>query len=97
MSAWSTKELKDLVKALLSIQKEQELLHFLRDLCTLEELTEMATRWRIAQLLYEGKLSYRQVAQKTKVSTTTVTRIAAWLWHGEGGYAAALERGKKRE
>lgn len=89
--SWRTPQLKKLVSALLSLKDEKEALIFLRDLCTLDELEEMSQRWQIAQLLYKGE-SYRAVAKKAGVSTTTVTRIAQWLEHGEGGYRAALER-----
>ena len=65
------------------------MLNFLRDLCTLEELEELSARWEAAQLIAK-KMPYREVAEKTGLSTTTVTRIAHWLHHGEGGYATAL-------
>ncbi len=71
------------------------MLNFLRDLCTLEELSELSERWKIAQLLDKG-LSYRAVAKKTTASTTTITRIAHWLKHGESGYRRALKKMKHR-
>ena len=37
-------------------------------------------------------MSYQDIAQKTGLSTTTVTRIAHWLKHGEGGYKTALKK-----
>ena len=51
----------------------------------------MAHRWAVAQLVDQG-LPYLEVAQKTDASTTTVTRVAHWLRHGEGGYRLALDR-----
>lgn len=89
MSNWKTAKLQKLAKALLSVKEEKVMLNFLRDLCSLEELEELSSRWAVVLLLKEG-LSYRDIAQKTGVSTTTVTRIAHWLNHGEGGYRAAL-------
>jgi TrpR-related protein YerC/YecD len=91
---WKTLELKKLARAFLSLKTEEEMLGFLRDLCTPDELEEFAVRWEIAQMLAKGE-SYREVANKTKVSTTTVTRVALWLEHGEGGYKAALAKIKK--
>jgi uncharacterized protein YerC len=46
--------------------------------------------------LVEGK-SYAEIAKQLHTSTTTVTRVAYWLNHGEGGYKAVAERmfGKK--
>jgi len=69
--------------------------HLLRDLCTVSELDAMAHRWQVAQLLDEG-LPYLEVAKRAHASTTTVTRVAQWLRRGEGGYALALRRRKKR-
>lgn len=71
------------------------MLNFLRDLCTPEELHELSERWDIAQMLAKGE-SYRSIAAKTKVSTTTITRIAGWLNNGEGGYAKAIKNAKKK-
>lgn len=91
MTNWKTSKLKKLAKALLTLKTEAEVLSFLRDLCTLEELNEISTRWEVVMLLGQGK-SYRKIAELTKVSTTTITRIAHWLEHGEGGYKTALKR-----
>ena len=51
----------------------------------------MAQRWAVARLLDAG-LHYAEISQRTGASTATITRIASWLKHGEGGYRAALER-----
>ena len=64
---------------------------FFRDLCTLSELEAMAHRWQVARLLEQG-LPYLEIAERTGASTTTVTRVAHWLRHGEGGYRLALDR-----
>ena len=64
---------------------------FFRDLCTLSELEAMAHRWEVVQLLDQG-LPYQEISRRTGASTTTVTRVAHWLRHGEGGYRAALDR-----
>ena len=74
----------------------EETAHFLRDLCTVSELDAMAHRWQVAQLLDEG-LPYLEVAKRAHASTTTVTRVAQWLRRGEGGYALALRRRRKKQ
>lgn len=89
MSSWRTPKLKKLTRVLLSFKHEEELLNFLRDLCTLEELEEMSSRWQAVELLEKG-LPYRDIAEQTGLSTTTITRVAHWLNHGKGGYRAAL-------
>ena len=88
---WKTPKLKRLATALVSIKTENEMQNFLRDLCTLEELAELSNRWQAAEMLNKG-VSYREIAIKTGMSTTTVTRIAHWMNNGEGGYKKALEK-----
>jgi TrpR-related protein YerC/YecD len=88
---WKTTKLKALAKTMLEIKDEKKMLKFLRDLCTLEELEEISNRWYIVRLLHK-KMSYREIAKKTGVSTTTVTRIAHWLNHGEGGYQELVDK-----
>ena len=51
----------------------------------------MTHRWQVARLVEAG-LPYQAIAAQTGASTTTVTRVAHWLRHGEGGYRLALER-----
>ncbi|MFH1292010.1 MAG: YerC/YecD family TrpR-related protein [bacterium] len=89
MSNWKTQKLKKLAQAFLSIKDEKVMIDFLRDLCTLEELEGISSRWEVVVLLGQG-MSYRDIANKTGVSTTTVTRIAHWLNHGQGGYSKVL-------
>ncbi|EKD43472.1 MAG: hypothetical protein ACD_72C00261G0009 [uncultured bacterium] len=91
MKNWRTKNLKNLAQAFLAVKDQSEMENFLRDLCTSEELEEMSARWEVVLCLAQGE-SYREIAKKTKVSTTTVTRIAQWLNNGEGGYKMVLSR-----
>ena len=86
--------LDDLVEALLAMHEPDELVRFLRDLCTRAELEALAHRWQIVQLLDDG-LPYLDVAEKAQASTATVTRVAQWLRHGTGGYQTALDRTKR--
>lgn len=80
---------KALVGAFLKLKTEQEIADFLRDLLTLSEIEEFANRLEIAGLLKKG-WSYKKIAKDTKVSTTTVTRVAHWLFNGCGGYCKVL-------
>jgi TrpR-related protein YerC/YecD len=92
---WPTSEHKEVFRAIASMRNEEEVEHFLRDLCTISELDAMAHRWQVAQLLDEG-LPYLEVARRAHASTTTVTRVAQWLRRGEGGYALALKRRRRK-
>ena len=91
---WQTREIGELFDAMLSLETKEEVEWFLRDLCTLAELEAMAHRWTVAQLVDQG-LPYLEVAERAGASTTTVTRVAHWLRHGEGGYRLALDRLKE--
>ncbi len=85
----NTKE-KMLTNAFLKLQTEKETANFLRDLLTLSEIEEFANRLEMAKLLARG-WSYKRVAKELKVSTTTVTRVAHWLFRGCGGYQKVLK------
>jgi TrpR-related protein YerC/YecD len=92
---WRTGETRDLFEAILDLRTLAEAERFFRDLCTLSELEAMTHRWHAAKLLDQG-LPYHEVARRTGASTTTVTRVAHWLRHGEDGYRLALDRRKRR-
>lgn len=89
-----TREEKQLIKAFASLDKEQEIANFLRDLLTPAEMEEFSNRLEIAKLLSQRKLSYLDIADKVGTSTTTVTRVAHWLFRGHGGYVLALAKAK---
>jgi len=91
---WKTPQLKNLAKALSLLDNEKDVINFLRDLCTLEELAEISNRWEAVQMINNNQ-TYREIASKTGMSTATITRIAKWLKHGEGGYEKALKKSAK--
>ncbi len=90
---WASPEIRDLLRTILALENLDEAERFFRDLCTLAELEAMGHRWRVAKLVDEG-LPYHEVSRRTGASTTTVTRVAHWLRHGEAGYRLALDRAK---
>jgi TrpR-related protein YerC/YecD len=92
---WKTADMKDLAKAFMVLKNEEEVLAFLRDVCTITELKEMAGRFAAVKLLNTGE-SIRSVAEKTGLSTTTVSRVGQWKNQiGEGGYNIVLSRIEK--
>jgi TrpR-related protein YerC/YecD len=88
---WASEEIEDLLRTVLRLESLDEAERFFRDLCTLSELEAMAHRWQVAKLVDQG-LPYHEVSRRTGASTTTVTRVAHWLRHGEDGYRLALDR-----
>ena len=91
MDEWRTADAKELISALLRLEEPDEAARFLRDLCTLGELHDLAQRWAVVRRLDAGE-HYAAISRETGASTATITRIASWLRHGEGGYRQALER-----
>lgn len=90
-------DLGPLCEALLAIRDKAEAELFLRDLLTPGEIRTLLERWRVARLLDEGGHSYREIAEKTGASTTTVTRVSRFLtqepWQG---YRIILDRLKEK-
>src|SRR3954452_7607774 len=82
----------DLCSALAALDGEADVAAFLRDACTLSELEAISHRLEVARLLDEGGRTYLEIAKQVGTSTTTVTRVAHWLHHGEGAYRIALDR-----
>ena len=85
----------DLYDALAQLKNAEEAKLFLKDLCTPTEIQAMMDRWSIVPLIKAGK-SYRQIHQDTKVSVTTIGRVARFLLLGEGGYHLIYERLNKK-
>ena len=82
-------------KAILTLKDAEEVRAFLDDLCTPAELRAFAERFKVARLLDEGKLSYREISERTGASTTTVTRVARFLREmPHQGYRLVLDRMK---
>lgn len=80
-----------LFKVILELKTVDECKKFFRDLCTISELQALSERWEVVLLLEQG-VSYREISSRTGASTATVTRVAHWLNHGEGGYGLVLKR-----
>ena len=81
-----------LTTALKNINSDREINNFLKDLCTPSEIKAMEERWEVAKLLYQGKLTYRDIASKLNTSTATVTRVARFLYkESNQGYLKVLK------
>jgi TrpR-related protein YerC/YecD len=85
-------ERRALFSAVLSLKDSADCSAFFADLCTPAELDALAGRWKVARLLDKG-IPYREISEKTGISTATVTRVARCLTYGkEGGYRRLLGR-----
>ena len=88
---WKTPDVEALFEAILRLDSQDETERFFRDLCTLNELRDLAQRWAVVRMLDAG-LHYADISRRTGASTATITRIASWLNHGEGGYKSMLAK-----
>lgn len=89
--SWKNKDTKLLFEAVLSLKTVEEAGAFFRDLMTPQEIETFAERFKVAILLSKG-VPYREIYEKTGVSTATVTRVNQWLERGMGGYKLVLSK-----
>ena len=80
-----------LAEVLAKLKSAEEVRAFLDDLCTPAELEAMGDRWRVVPHLLAGE-PYREIHERTKVSVTTIGRVARSLERGAGGYRIAASR-----
>ena len=83
----------ELVEAIARLRNSDVVAAFMRDLCTSTELDAMGQRLQVARLVDEG-VPYQEISRRTGASTATVTRVAQWLHHGEGGYRTVLKQSR---
>lgn len=91
MEKFKNEQTDRLVRALLCLKDEEECYRLLEDLLTIKEMQDLAQRMDVAQLLRE-KITYNEIAQRTGVSTATISRVNRCLSYGAGGYEMVLER-----
>jgi TrpR-related protein YerC/YecD len=86
-------DLTELVEALSLLKSNAEFTAFLQDLLTSKEVRAAANRLHIAKTLWTTDKTYLEIAEESKTSTTTVTRVADWLFHHKiGGFRIVLSR-----
>ena len=82
---------RELIRAVLSLENEQEVEHFLTDICTVNEIATLAQRQQVAFLLKED-LTYNEIEEKTGASTATISRVKRSLMQGGDGYDVVYDR-----
>lgn len=83
----------DLCDALLLLRTQNEAYNFLKDLCTPQEISALAERWRVCKLLNKEDLSYRSIHAATGASLVTIGRVARFLKNEpHNGYRTILNR-----
>ena len=80
-----------LFDAILSLETREECYNFFEDLCTISEIQEMSRRLWAARMLKDN-IIYAEIAEKTGLSTATISRVNKCLKYGSDGYEKALAR-----
>ena len=83
-------DFKELYKAILSLENEEDCRLFFEDICTIKELETMSQRLQVAKMLLEKK-TFNEIVQATGASTTTISRVNRCLNYGDGGYKKVIE------
>jgi len=96
----SAKEREELLtefcEAISVLKSPEEIMNFIVDLLTRQELVMLAKRIKIAKLLIEGK-DYREIEKLLKVSHGTIAKVSHWLMEGGEGFRIIAERTKKEK
>lgn len=80
-----------LFKGILTLESVEECYSFFEDLCTVAELQEMSKRLLAAKMLKDNYI-YTEIAERTGLSTATISRVNRCLKYGSDGYITVLER-----
>ena len=87
-----------LMRAILTLETEEDASRFFEDLCTIPEIKSISQRLEVASLLRK-KETYQRIAEETGASSATISRVNRALTYGADGYHRvldALEQGKSK-
>lgn len=80
-----------LFETISSIKNEKDCMDFFIDLCTIKEIKEMSKRFKAAILLSKG-YSFKDIINKTGLSSATLSRVNKSLQYGSGGYEKQIKK-----
>ena len=83
-----------LMKAMLTLQSEEDAYRFFEDLCTIPEIKSISQRLEVAWLLCR-KETYQRIAEETGASSATIARVNRALTYGADGYNRVLNEMEK--
>ncbi|MCD7774004.1 MAG: YerC/YecD family TrpR-related protein [Clostridiales bacterium] len=73
----------ELYSLIASVETAEDCKALFEDLCTANEIEQMAQRVRAAKLLTAGK-TYNQVTEETDISSATLSRVSRCVHYGSG-------------
>ena len=87
---------KLLVKAIMTLENEEECKAFLEDIMTTKEILDISQRVVVAKMLSEQAV-YNKIAEETGASTATISRVNRSYSYGTGAYKTVLSRLEKKD
>lgn len=85
------RDIDELYTVITRLEDLDECRKFFRDLLTETEIRELAERWKVARMLWQG-VPYTSIEEETGLSSRTIARVHKWLKRGKGGYIMMLRR-----
>lgn len=95
-SRFANDDVDELFESMLELETVEECYRFFEDLCTIKEVLDMAQRLKVAKMLSEKK-SYTEIANETKASTATISRVNKSLIYGAEGYHLMFKKLNEEE
>lgn len=85
---------RELYRAILTLETEEECEAFFKDLCTIPELKALSQRFAVAVMLNRNMV-YNKIVEATGASTATISRVKRSLdYENAGGYGLVFDRMK---
>ena len=81
----NTPIVNNLYKTISEINSVEDCQAFFEDICTINEILSLSQRLEVARLLRENK-TYIEIAEATKASTATISRVNRSLNYGNGSF-----------
>lgn len=85
----SDEQKRELFRVLAALSDAESFSVLFEDLCTYNEIEQMAQRLVAAELLMDGA-TYTQVMARTGISSATLSRVSRCIQRGSGGYSEIL-------
>ncbi|MBQ2824661.1 MAG: hypothetical protein IJF19_00175 [Clostridia bacterium] len=91
MNIFEEDHAKLFVKAILTLENEDEVKAFLEDIMTTKEIIDISQRLGVAKMLREKEV-YNKISKETGASSATISRVNRCCLYGAGGYKTVLDR-----
>jgi len=83
-------DIQELYKIIVALKNTEDCKNLFDDMCTVNEVENMAQRIKAAKLLMENK-TYTQIIEETDISSATLSRVSKCVQYGKG-YTKALNK-----